>query len=450
MRKKKLWLAAAAVPVVIAAAAGWLFFKPPELLKVGDAYAAKIVCSNVFLAGRNADTVLAEDVQAPGHPLLRFISVSIDDTRKAVTARIFGFAAPGHAIYREGLGCTNVTEGEFAAFPGNRPLRRRSPQVDDSKQWPEGSGTTINPLVQTLVSDTQLAGPGMRAVVVVKDGRIVAETYGDGFNDATPLLGWSMAKSVTAALIGLRIRDGQMALDRTELLPQWRNDDRARITLADLMAMQSGLRFNEDYGSVTDVTRMLFLEGDMADFAASTSLEAAPGTQFRYSSGTTMILSRLWMNTFSSLREALTFPRVELFRPLGMTSAVLEPDAHGTFVGSSYMYATARDWARFGLFLQQNGSWNGQQLLPPEFVSFMHTPTQASNGRYGAGQVWTKYGGENGPALPADTYWMKGHDGQSVMIVPSHGLVVVRLGLTPSRTDYDLRALEAKIVEAVN
>jgi CubicO group peptidase (beta-lactamase class C family) len=449
MRRRLSWLAGS-VSAVIAAVAGWLVIAPPDLLKVGDGYAAKIVCSNVFVAGRDADAVLAQDVQAPGHPLLRLVRISVDETRKTVTARMFGFAAPGHAIYREGLGCTNVTQGEFAAFPGNRQLRRRAPQMDDGKPWPDGSGTAINPAIQALLTDSRLAGPGMRAIVVVKDGRIVAENYGEGFSNATPLLGWSMTKSVTAALIGLRIRDGQMALDRTELLPQWRNDPRSQIKLADLMAMQSGLQFNEDYGDVTDVTRMLYLEGDMASFSASKPLEAKPGERFSYSSGTSTILSRLWMETFNSAREALTFPREALFRPLGMTSAVFEPDAHGTFVGSSYMYATARDWARFGLFLLQDGSWNGEQLLPPDFVGFMRTPTKASNGRYGAGQVWTKYGADCGPPLPDDAYWLQGHDGQTVMLVPSLGLAVVRLGLTPSRSGYDVRVLEAKIVEAVS
>jgi CubicO group peptidase (beta-lactamase class C family) len=449
MRRKLSWLAGS-VSAVIAAVAGWLVIAPPDLLKVGDGYAAKIVCSNVFVAGRDADAVLAQDVQAPGHPLLRLVRISVDETRKTVTARMFGFAAPGHAIYREGLGCTNVTQGEFAAFPGNRQLRRRAPQMDHGKPWPDGSGTAVNPAIQALLTDSRLAGPGMRAIVVVKDGRIVAENYGEGFSNATPLLGWSMTKSVTAALIGLRIRDGQMALDRTELLPQWRNDPRSQIKLADLMAMQSGLQFNEDYGDVTDVTRMLYLEGDMASFSASKPLEAKPGERFSYSSGTSTILSRLWMETFNSAREALTFPREALFRPLGMTSAVFEPDAHGTFVGSSYMYATARDWARFGLFLLQDGSWNGEQLLPPDFVGFMRTPTKASNGRYGAGQVWTKYGADGGPPLPDDAYWLQGHDGQTVMLVPSLGLAVVRLGLTPSRSGYDVRVLEAKIIEAVS
>ncbi|WP_234794676.1 serine hydrolase domain-containing protein [Xaviernesmea oryzae] len=447
MRKRGIFsIVAAGVVALFAGAAGWLAVAPPELLLVGDGYAAKIVCSNVFLAGRDADEVLAQDVQAPGHPLLRLIHVSVDRERKVVTARMFGFAAPGHAIYREGLGCTNVSPGEFAAFPGNRSLRRRTPQADDSKPWPDGSGARIEPVLQAVVEDDRLAGPGIRAVLVLRNGVIVAERYGKGFAASTPLLGWSMAKTVTAAIIGLRVRDGAMALGRADLLPDWRNDNRRRITLADLMAMQSGLAFNENYGSVTDVTRMLFLENDMARFAAAHPLAADPGSQFSYSSGTAMVLSRLWMDSLPSPREALTYPRAQLFRPLGMASAVIEPDAHGTFVGSSYMYATARDWGRFAQLLVQGGQWKGEALLPPGYVEAMRQPTAASGGRYGGGQVWTRPKDLAGP-YPEDSFWMRGHDGQSIMIVPSLGLVVLRMGLTPRATGYEIEPLERAVLE---
>ncbi|OJF97321.1 serine hydrolase domain-containing protein [Pararhizobium antarcticum] len=453
MRKILIWLLGLTT-AAIAAVFGWLVIAPPELLRVGDGYAAKIVCSNVFIAGRDAETVLAEDVQAPGHPLLRFVRVSVDVARKTVTARMFGFAAPGHAVYREGLGCTTLSDDRFAAFPGIQRERRRAAPADGAVFWPDGGGIVRNAAVQALIEDPALTGPGMRATVVVRGGRIIAETYGDGFSQATPLLGWSMTKSVTAALVGLRIRDGRMALDATDLVAEWRGDARSTITLSDLLAMQSGLDFNEDYGTVADVTRMLFLESDMAAFAAGKPLVATPGERFSYSSGTTTLLSRLWMNTFSSQRIALTFPRAALFRPLGMTSAVLETDAHGTFVGSSYMYATARDWARFSLFLLRGGRWNDRQLLPEDFVSFMARPTAASGERYGSGQVWTEAGrakaAEPGDiGLPADAFRMQGHDGQTALMVPSLNLAVLRMGLTPSRSGYDVRRLHAKIIEAV-
>jgi CubicO group peptidase (beta-lactamase class C family) len=440
----------------LAAAAGWLALFPPELLKVGDGYAAKSVCSSVFLAGRDPQEVLAEDVQAPGHPLLKLVSVSVDRDERSVTARILGFAASGRAVYRPGLGCTNTDNGRAQAFAN--PTTARGSEVaeatahDPDADWPEGSRAKIDPTMQAIIEDPELAGPGMRAIAVVRDGRLVAESYGPGFDGDTPMLGWSMTKSVTAAIIGLRIADGRMDPEGAGLLPAWSRDRRAGITLADLLAMQSGLAFNEDYGDVTDVTRMLFLESDMAGFAASKPLEAAPGTRFSYSSGTANILSRLLMQTFDDPAAALAYPRQALFDPLGMTSAVIETDASGTFVGSSYMYATAQDWARFAQFLLDEGRWKGRALLPEGYVSFMRTPSAASGGDYGSAQVWLKGNGIRAGAgnFPPDTFWMLGHDGQAIMLVPSLRLAVVRLGLTPSRNGYEVQKLNAKVIDALD
>lgn len=442
----------AAVVVAVAGTAGWLALAPPELLEVGDGYAAKIVCSNVFIAGRDGQAVLADDVQAPGHPLLKFISVSVDRERKLVSARIFGFAAPTYAVYRPGLGCANVSEGDVAALaPAAEPAVQAITRSADVS-WPDGDKADIDPAIQNLIEDGTLAGPGMRAVAVIHDGHLIAETYGEGFDRSTPLLGWSMTKSVTAALIGLRVAEGRMDVTRAGLLPEWSGDVRAKIRLADLMGMESGLEFNEGYGNVSDVTRMLYLERDMAGFAASRPAISPPGFTFSYSSGTTTLLSRLWMQTFDDPAAARAYPRDALFLPLGMTSAVMETDASGIFVGSSYMYATARDWARFAQFLLQDGSWKGRGLLPKDYVTFMRTPTKASAGEYGAGQVWLQENGVRAGTgvFPADAFWMLGHDGQAIMLVPSLKLAVVRLGLTPSRGGYDVQKLNAKIIEALD
>ncbi|WP_026619070.1 CubicO group peptidase (beta-lactamase class C family) [Ensifer sp. WSM1721] len=442
------------IAVASAVLIGWLAFYPPELLQVGDGYAAKIVCSNVFLAGRDPQEVLAEDVQAPGHPLLKLVSVSVDREEQSVTARILGFAAPGHAVYRPGLGCANVggSSAQALAAAGQVDAGAAGIADDPAVSWPDGSKADIDPAIQSIVEDPVWAGPGMRAVVVIRNGRLVSETYAAGFDRDTPLLGWSMTKSVTAAIIGRRIAEGRMDLAQADLVPEWKRDERARIKLADLLAMQSGLAFNEDYGDVTDVTRMLYLESDMAGFVASKPLEAAPGTTFSYSSGTTNLLARLWMRTFDDTAEALAYPREALFAPLGMTSAVMETDASGTFVGSSYMYATAQDWARFAEFLLQDGSWKGRRLLPAGYVSFMRTPTAASGGDYGSGQVWLQENGIRAGTgnFPPDTFWMLGHDGQAIILVPSLRLAVVRLGLTPSRLRYDVQKLNARIIEALD
>lgn len=441
--------------LAIVVAASWLIVSPPALLSVGSGYAAKIVCSSVFVSGRDAGQVLAEDVQAPGHPLLKLMRQDVDFTEKTVTTHLLGIFAPGYAAWHEGFGCSSVPDGDFqAAEQAVSDIRLPPiPAGDPATAWPDGEGVTEDAAIAALLADTALTGPGMRATVVVQDGRIVAEAYGDGFSATTPLLGWSMTKSVNAALIGRLMLVGALSPQLNNLFPEWRGDARATITLGQLLAMESGLAFNESYGDVADVTRMLYLEPDMTRFVLSLPLEANPGESFNYSSGTALLLSRLWMSALSGRSQALSFPSKALFGPLGMASAVLEPDETGIFVGSSYMYATARDWARFSLLLVNDGVWKGSRLLPEGFVAAMGTPSKASNGAYSQMQTWLKGPGARTDAehgLPADTFWLRGHDGQSATIIPSRKLAVIRLGLTPSKLGYEPQPLIKRILDIVD
>jgi CubicO group peptidase (beta-lactamase class C family) len=197
---------------------------------------------------------------------------------------------------------------------------------------------------------------------------------------------------------------------------------------------------------------MLYLDPDMVSLPANAPLEAKPETRFHYSSGTAVLLSRIWMDRIGNAQTALAYPREALFGPLGMSSAVFEVDARGTFAGSSYLYATARDWARFGQFLLQDGVWNGQRLLPEGFVGAMRTPTAASKGDYTQAQAWLAAPGGQTSAqagLPDDVFWLEGHDGQSVAVVPSANLVFVRLGLTPGRFGYKPQVLLKQILAAL-
>ncbi len=430
------WLLA----LLLVAALLWLWAAPPLLIRVGAGYTAKIVCSSVFLSGRDPHQVLQDDVQAPGHPLLRLMRVSVDREAKVVRAGLFGFAGDGLAVARDGTGCATVPDGDLARAKSHavppapaRPAR--------TARWPEGDEVgAAAPTLAALLADPVMAGPGMRALLVLHRGRIVAERYGDGFNAATPLLGWSMTKTVTAALIGTLVRDGRIDVERDALFPAWAGDERRGIAMTNLLAMSSGLSFNEDYGSVTDVTRMLYLEPDMAAFARQQPLARPVGTFFNYSSGSSVLLARLWQDAAPG--ASLAWPRQALFDPLGMRSAVMEADARGTFVGSSYLYATGRDWARFALLLLQDGRWQGQALLPPGWVARMRTPSKAAPRDYTDGQMWLQGPragtpeGQNPDAgfqLPADTVWMNGYDGQAIALVPSRQLAVVRLGLTPAK-----------------
>ncbi len=454
----------AGLVVLMALAAMWMWIAPPAMLRVATGYAAKMVCSYTFLAGRDAQLSMQEDVREHGHPIMRSVGVQADAQERTVTARVLGFAATHVAVARAGTGCVLATDGDVDQARKHTAAAAVSALPIKDALWPQGESVTLLAPVQKLLEDTALTGPGMRAVVVIKDGRVVAETYGKGFDARTPLLGWSMTKTVTAGLVGTLVRDGKLNLNQSALFPQWKVDDRRNITLAHLMAMSSGLRFNEDYGAVTDITRMLYLEPDTAAFAASQPLDHPPGSFFSYSSGTTVLLSRLWQNALGDTQQALDYPQRALFGPLGMRTAVLEADARGTFVGSSYLFASGRDWARYAQLLLQDGVWNGQTILPPGFVKMMHTaaPTSmAPYGRreYGQGQLWLRGSPSGTPkgqdpdagfALPSDIYWFSGYDGQAIAVIPSLQLAVVRLGITPSKLGFKLQPLVMAAVKATN
>jgi CubicO group peptidase (beta-lactamase class C family) len=460
---RKLVIGTAAVVIVVAGGALALAVRPPELLRVGANYGAKMVCSNVFLAEREAQAVLADDVQAPGHPVLKYLSVRVDPQRKVVRTQFLGFIGDGLAVYRPGTGCAVAPDGDAARAAQYQfnPLKIWTPSPN--VPWPTGSQPETEKPVQALLEQQALAGPGMRGIAVIHRGRLIAQRYGEGFSAATPLLGWSMTKTVSAALVGMQIGDGKLSMQQNGFWPD-KADARSSITLAQLMAMSSGLRFNEGYGDVSDVTRMLYLEPDMAAYTAGQPLAQAPGSVWNYSSGTTVLLSRIWQRAAAgdghdaASAAVLSLPHDRLFAPLGMSSALIEADARGNLVGSSYMYATTHDWARFGQFLLQDGVWQGKRMLPSGFVEAMRQPAPASGGQYGQGQLW-RWGpsgdtpeGQNPDLrfqLPADTYWMEGHDGQSIAVVPSRQLVVVRLGLTPHRLLYQPQALLAAVLKAI-
>jgi CubicO group peptidase (beta-lactamase class C family) len=422
----------------------WLAIKRPESVQLAAAYAAKTVCSNVFIANRDADAVIKTDVQFAEHLVGKLMKIDVDFANRRVEAAFLSLFGKQRAAYADGHGCTLVSNDENL----DRAIASPLPSLPTPDAlWPVGEKVQLsdNRRLQDAVNNPDLQGPGMRAIVVVHDGRIIAETYGDGFTASTPLLGWSMTKTVNAALVGLAIKDGKISLDQINLFPQWAGDARANITVADLMAMSSGLEFNEDQGLLSDVARLEFLVRDAAAFARDKPLAAAPGTKFHYGSGSSVLLTRIWQNAIGG--AARTYPNERLFKPLGMTSAVFEADPSGTFFGEGFLYASARDWARFGEFMRLGGQWNGQQLLPPGFVDYMRSPVTASDEGhgpvYGRGQLWLGPGLEFD--LPADTFMLNGHLRQTITIIPSRKLVILRMGMTRE----DIGFSNAKLLHAV-
>ena len=459
---------AAVIVLLLAALLGALWLKPPDLLRIGANYSAKIVCSNVFLAGRDPDEVLRTDVQAPGIALLRLMRISVDRQRHVIRAGFLGFIGDGLAVDRPSTGCAVVPDGNlnFAIHVNKIAAQTSAPAATTdtitnpgmaagtAALWPEGNAVATTPALDRILADDTLTGTGMRAVVVIDHGRIVAERYAAGFSATTPLLGWSMAKTVVAGLVGVLVKEGRLTLDQSAGWATPGGDGRERIRIADLLSMSSGLHFNEGYGAVSDVTRMLYLEPGMSEFARAQPLAHPVDEFWSYSSGTANILSRIVQDAGGRLGARVADEKI--FKPLGMTSAIIETDEDGTLVGSSYMYATARDWARYAQFLLQAGVWRGQEMLPPGYVAMMASPVAASRGQYGHGLVWL-WGSEavtpgKNPdtafGIPADTFWMEGHDGQSIAIIPSRDLAVVRLGLTPALDHYQPQPLVKAVLDA--
>jgi CubicO group peptidase (beta-lactamase class C family) len=464
--KKNLKVLSFILAVIVIIAGFYFGNQALHIANIGAGYKAKILCSSVFISNRNPDDVLSEDLS---DPRLNIIKAKIDYKKKQVIATAFLGIVKRVATFRQGLGATLdlKSEDQKIAIAIKPP-----PDSYSFNPWPEGNLVDLNNLPAEIdqnnlaaAIDYAFAEPDSaqlrrtRAVVVVYKGRIIAEQYADGFNKATPLLGWSMTKSVVNALAGILVGQGKLSLDVPAPVPEWQNPDdpRRAITLDNLLRMSSGLEFSDRYSDLfSDAIVMLFREKDCASFAINKPLIADPGTKWAYSSGTTNIISKIMRQTFAgNERQYLEFPQHALFHRIGMFSAVIEPDASGTFVGSSHMYATARDWARFGLLYIQDGIWEGERILPEGWVQYTVTPAEhAAYGKYGA-HWWLNprgipiYNEKLAASLPSDLFSARGHHDQFVTIIPSKKLVVVRLGLTLSNNTWNQAEFMAMILAAI-
>lgn len=409
---------------------------------IGSSYNAKTVCSCMFVSGRDLENIKAEELYA-----VPFATVEVDEVNKAVTANIYGLAQT-KAIYRKGLGCTLVnelTEEEIKKQPSvplADTLTEKLTTISDFAGIDKVSlDKTINDAFQEKDPQNIIR---TRAVVVLHNGQILAERYATNIRPETPLLGWSMTKSVTSAMIGLLVKDGKLDIKKPAPISEWQNDERNKITIDHLLRMSSGLGFEENYAAPSDATRMLFRKKGAGAYALQSKAAAEPDKIWSYSSGTSNILQEIIRRQFASHANYLAFPYQRLFHKIGMKSAVLEPDAIGTFVGSSFMYATARDWAKFGQLYLQDGIWNGERLLPEGWVKYSSTETAHSDGKYAA-HFWLDH---QDKTFPQDAFMALGFEGQSVTVVPSKNLVIVRLGCTP-KDNFNLSALVKGVVAAV-
>lgn len=427
------------VLVLVGGIGGYWYVRP--LLLTGTGYAAHSACAMADFADAGPDL--------PPNPLVPYLR--IDETLEGSSATVLGVLAGQRAWRSPGFGCTLADEAPD--FDSSTPVAGGA--LSDLPT-PTATPEVAAALASAFGDDLDVAGRerlGTRGIVVLQDGELVAERYADGFGAAVPQLGWSMAKSATNLLTGRLVKEGLVDLSDTGLRAEW-TDERASISIEDLLRMTSGLSWDETYDLGTPITRMLYLEPDMARYVAGQDLVHPVGEYQQYSSGSITLLCSVLADRS---RLGANLPRQELFAPLGLGSAVWEPDAVGTPVCGSYLWATPRDWASLGQFALQDGVWEGKRLLPEGWMNESTTvkPVEASEEEGYASGWWVNQladGSLANPDLPIDAYWAVGHDGQRMYVVPSSNLVVVRMGFSPDVPGDELRAdaLLADVVAALD
>ena len=427
--------------------------------RAGTAYSAKVLCSSVLMAGLSPEQIKNEDL-ALGRSLIK---TQINREMGQVTATALGGMVTAVAKRQGHLGCT--LEGQHQALTPLPPQTRADisdPPIhsipwalnsDASREPPTVNHARLEAAVLKAFSEPDPINRPQRtrAVVVVKDGWVIAERYADGIAPETPLIGWSMTKSLMHALIGIAVGDGLMSLDQPVPMPEWSNidgDPRATITPLHLLQMNTGLAFDETSRNLSsDLVTMLTQVDDMAAFATRQPLVAVPGQRWAYASGTTAILSSTLRQVIDDDLSYWRFPSERLFKPLGMATAVLETDPSGTFVGSSFGWASARDWARFGQLYLQDGQWDGQRILPKGWVEQAQNKSRGSKRAYGS--HWWINRGRRHRDLPRNSFSAEGYEGQMLLIIPSDQTVIVRLGQTPEPGKFDRNGFAASVLAAL-
>lgn len=413
-------------------------------LNIVAGYSAKNTSSSVFLAKR---TLALTDSTDNNFGEVSFATDMVNEDEHYATASVFGLLTR-KAVYREGLGSVLITDDFDVAKPQLKPYRS---VVNDSLSYPYGNGkqkdtvfanvnyNALNSTVNSIFNPESHT----RAVVVIHKDQIIAEQYKEGFTKDSRILGWSMTKSILSTVYGTLQYQGKLNVQDKAPVASWQNDARKNITIHNLLQMNSGLEWDEDYGSISDVTKMLFLEKDMTKAQERKPLKFETNASWNYSSGTTNLLSGILRAKFSTHQEYLDYWYTALVDKIGMNSMVIETDMNGTYVGSSYAWATARDWGKFGLLYLHKGNWNGTQLFAEDWVDYVTTPTPTSNGTYGA-QFWLNAEGKF-KDVPKNMYYADGFQGQRVYILPDQDLVIVRFGLKK----YDENTFLSKIIKSI-
>lgn len=425
-----------------------MYYNYPKL-NILAGYSAKNTASSVFLANRSLEFT---DENDNNFSPINLTSDEINAQEKSAIGSAFGLLKR-KAIYRDGLGAVLITD-DFDS--SKKPLVPKRSKPNNTTPFPYGNADhkdtvfsninydKLHKTIDTIFNTRNQT----RSVVVVYKNKIIAEKYDNGFDKNSLQIGWSMTKSITSTIVGILKCQGKIDITANNLFKEWKNDERKNITIHNLLQMNSGLEWSEDYNTISDVTKMLFLEKDMTKSQIKKSLIGKPNQTWNYSSGTTNLLSGIIRSKFNTHQEYLDFWHTNLIDKIGMNSMLVETDMSGNYVGSSYAWATTRDWAKLGLLYLNNGEWNGEYIFDKDWVTYATTPTPTSvsveEGGYGA-QIWLNTGAKY-PDAPKNMYSFNGYKGQNVFILPDQDLVIVRTGLTKNA---DMNTLLKGVINSI-
>jgi CubicO group peptidase (beta-lactamase class C family) len=435
------------------------------------AIGAHHLCSGLWVVGRvykrTAEEVLAQDIV----PFQAFswesdFKYEVDEKRRRVTVSGPG-VPPRTAQYNGDQGCSILPRGVNDIYFKPVTVQRKSPAAS-TQPWPTGDAGATAPMpagmdgaVVQAALDWGMAQKeqNTRAIVLVYRGKIVGERYAPGWTKDTPQISWSQGKSITAALIGVLVRQGRLRVDDFAPVKEWqgKDDPRRQIRISDLLRMSSGLDFANlglsgpaSYTRENEHMRIYFDGLNVFEHAVNQPLEIPPNSKWRYRNSDPLTLGKIIRETVAArgpngIEAYLTFPQRALFDEIGARNFVLETDAWGNFIMTGYDYGSARDWARFGLLHLRDGVWQGKRILPEGWVEFISTSAPADSSRGYGGLFWLNRGGA-WKGVPEDAFMCSGFMGQHTMVIRSRDAVVVRLGPSPRGSDRYLTELVNRLL----
>lgn len=418
-----------------------------EDIPAGLGFAAKDICSRVFVSNDQADRVINRYTTPATYPLHLIWKISVDEEQKLVTVSDRLFSYSSQALFRENLGCTTV-QGNLASLKLEAVEVGELKVLDLTLPWPQGASPEVAKnvegvdyaLLDIAIKDAFKESGGLSSplnthvAMVAYKGQVVGGRYAEGYSPEQLYIGWSMSKTITALVMGLLHKDGLVDIDAPAPIKSWQGTDKENITLRHILNMASGLEWDEGYKGKSSATQLFYQNKNSAEFVMNRPQASVPGESWVYSSGDTQLLANVIREkSGGTLQSAYDLYQQRLFKPLGIYEGYIEPDAAGNFIGAGMAHLKPRDWLRLGQLVLNKGSWNGKQLVAEEWIEFLGKPSPANSG-YG-GQSWLHDANMEKHGLPHDTFLFRGHLGQYVAVVPSMDLVYLRLGVGFDRDD---------------